>query len=202
MIIKIINETINNTLNFDPQKNHILNLTQYKTLKINIIDWKLSFIILPRDDKIEIVDAVHSEIRPDCTIEGKLFDLISLIKQKDGQTLIQQNIIKQSGDLHILQSYQKSIKAFEVDLSGKFQHLFGPSIANIITTPLLQAKKYLSNSLSSTKTDLSEYIQEEKKQLPPQEEVSDFFEDIGEVNLMLDRVEAKLIKFIAQAARD
>jgi ubiquinone biosynthesis protein UbiJ len=50
----------------------------------------------------------------------------------------------------------------------------------------------MEQSVTNLRQDLTEYLQEESKHLPPRQEVEDFFTDISELRDDVERLEIKI----------
>jgi ubiquinone biosynthesis protein UbiJ len=197
LVISTLQNTLNFTLDQDPQKSHILKLTKYKILLVNILDWNLKIIFVPEEDSIKVLEKLpNEEASPDCILSGKLFDLITLSVSENAQQIIQSNKVTQTGDLHVLQDYQTAIKAFQFDLPQQVKEALGPNLTQLFISPIKGITNWLSNSFDSTKKDITEYAQEESQLLPPTEEVKDFFDDVQELSLRLDRLSAQINEYI------
>ncbi len=195
LIINALQNSINFALNQDPQKSHILELTKYKKLQVIITDWNMQCIFSPEKNSITVIEKLEPEITPDCILSGKLFDLISLSFSDNAQRVIQAKKVEQTGDLHVLQDYQAAIKAFKVDLPEQIKNTLGPSLTQIFISPVKSITSWLSGSFNSTKKDVKEYAQEESNFIPPTEEVKDFFDDVQELSLKLDRLNAQITEY-------
>jgi ubiquinone biosynthesis protein UbiJ len=197
--IQVLDFSLNKALNADPQKQHIISLTQYKKLRVTISDWNLDFVITPEKDKILVSNFSENTINKnevDCCVTGKLFNFMKFASQNDAQVLIQSGLIQQEGDLHVLQNYKIAMGAFEISLPESLSKSLGPNISHLMFTPFKAVNQWFGHALKSTKKDITEYVQEESNTFPPKEEVDDFFDEIQETKLSLDRVEAKLQNYI------
>jgi ubiquinone biosynthesis accessory factor UbiJ len=191
MTASLLEKTLNRMLTLDPQKQHILALTGYHPLTIEITDARLMLNIFPDQNKITITEGL-SENQPKHQISGKLFDLITLILSKDLQKLIQDGKILLKGDPAVLIQYQKALKAFKIDPIPLLRDVIGPIPLSALTQPFRKMRTWIDRKITSDKTDLSEWLHEEERLFPPAEMMQDFFDDIRTLTLDTDRLTAKL----------
>ncbi|MDF2691269.1 MAG: Sterol-binding domain protein [Gammaproteobacteria bacterium] len=189
----LIEKTLNSYLNLDPELSDLIGPLQAKTLKVTVEDWNLNIFLAPHAKGFRIY--LKTNMDASVGVSGRLTDLMEFALSRHPQALISSGKIKQSGDIHILQSYQSFIEKSQIDWEGLLAKVIGEAAAFELCKKARQAKAWQKDSLRSSCQDLSEYLQEESRLLPPREEVEDFFEDIAKLREDVERLEAKINLF-------
>ena len=187
--------TLNTFLDNDPQKAHILELLTGHSLQITLTDWQLSFMLQPRNSHVAVTVPTNRD-EPDCCIAGPIRDLLALAGSDAPLTLIQQQRIEQLGDPGVLNSYHQAMQAFECHLPARLHQLPGPTLRFWALQPFSACYAWFKQSLNTTATDIREYLHEEKRCFPPREEIEDFFDDVHELALQVERLEARLTRHL------
>ena len=187
----LLSSICNQALNLDPQKEYLLEKLNAKSLTIIIRDWHKIINITPTSSEL-IISNELPEISTDCTLKGSLSDLIQMGLSEEPQSFIQNGTIEQSGNFHVLSSYQTLYSALDIDWEHHLAQKIGVMPAHVLLKPFKMATKWLKNSNQKFTHELDDYLHEETKLFPPREEINDFFEDIQALQNDLDRLEARI----------
>lgn len=187
----LLSSLCNQALNLDPQKEYLLEKLKAKSLTIIISDWHKVIHITPTSSELLFSNDLP-EISSDCTLKGRLSDLIQMGLSEEPQSFIQNGTIEQSGSFHVLSSYQTLYNALDIDWEYHLAQKIGVTPAHILLKPFKMATRWLKNSNQKFIHELDDYLHEEAKLFPPREEMNDFFEDIQSLQNDLDRLEARI----------
>lgn len=191
-----LEKIINTALKTDPDYCHSLKIIQHKTLGISIQDFDLSIIFIGREDKLAVIMnselALENNIKDSAQISGDLINLLKLVFSKTPQALLASKIINLKGEVSILQAYQEFSANLNLDWESRLADLIGPLAAAEIGKMAKESKKFHQRAFQSSIQDLSEYLTEEIKVLPSKQEVEDFYEDIRNLKLDIERLEARV----------
>jgi ubiquinone biosynthesis protein UbiJ len=183
---------INTLLHLDPQYGYLVKHLNNKVLSIDIKDFNVRLNFYPVENKIYITNQ-HTLVYH-CFITGELSDLIALIMSENPQKHIQNQTIYQKGDLHVLQSYQSFFKSLDLDWEYHISQYTNKTFAYLLCKPFKSMIKWHSDSYKQCIKDLNDYLHEEKRLFPNPEEINDFYEEIYELQLAIDRVQAKIAR--------
>jgi ubiquinone biosynthesis protein UbiJ len=190
MLASAVEKTLNGYLNLDPELPSLMEPLQGKTLKVIVEDWGLTLFLAPHAKGFRIY--LKANMEACVSLSGRLAELLEFALSKHPQALVSSGKIKQSGDIHILQAYQKFIEQSEIDWEGLLAKVIGGPAAFELCKAAKKARAWQMENVSSTRQDLSEYLQEECRLLPGREEIEDHIEDIAKLREDVDRLEARL----------
>lgn len=127
----------------------------------------------------------------DVELSGTLVDLLRLAFSENPQPILAQKSVSLVGNTNVLQGYQKLMQQLDLDWEGHLSAIIGPIAAHEIGELARKAKSFHKSSSQETCQDITEYLQEEARLIPPREEVEDFYQDIAQLQQDVERFEAK-----------
>lgn len=189
----ILDNSINAILNLDPQKELLLQKLNDAVLAIKITDLNATFYLYPKANRLT-VSKKHPQREKFTKLTGNIGSLFAMGISPDPQSYLHNKSIHFEGDMHTLQAYYQLFGAIRPDLLFHLNQTCKLPLADLLQKPHDIAKEWLKLNHTNTLSDLSEYLQEEKRLFPPQEEMEDFFDDVQLLKEDLDRVQAKFAK--------
>lgn len=174
-----------NLLTMDPNHIHFLKKHHGKVLKITLLDIHQTFYLVIHSQRIYINSFFNDPA--DTNVTGTTFAFINQAIGHDAMANLQID-----GDIDLAQDLQKLIKQFDCNWREFFAFCFGDVAAYKMATVGSQLTNTVHQISSRTLDDLLDYIHEEKRFLPTQEEVEDFYEEVANLRLAIDRLEARL----------
>ena len=185
--------------------NHALALDESMPTKMLGLDGKvLEIIINPLHVKFFMCFA-HGELQllanydghPDAIIRSSPLGLIrlSLLPASKVRSLFNDKI-RISGDVELGQRVKKLFDEIDIDWEGHLARFTGDVVAYQVGSLVRQGfafKKQVSESICH---DVTEYLQEELRVFPPREEINDFFNDIDELALQVERLTAHINQLV------
>lgn len=128
----------------------------------------------------------------DITITGTPLSLLTLALTPDKKHSFFKGHITIEGDAELGQQITELFDKIDIDWEEYLSHLVG----DIPAYKLSQAANGILNWGKQAKARLlqnvNEYVHEEKPWFPPQDALQDFFQEIDELRLDLDRLEARI----------
>lgn len=161
-----------------------------KVFEFKVSDAPIHFFLLPHSCGIELQHQYQHQA--DTSLTGTLaqFRLLATTDNKSSQLFGNGVII--SGDTQLANKLQRIMAAALIDWEGVIASYSSDLIAN----QLINFGKFAVAQTSLTKDSVSlnfaEYLQEEIHTLPPRAEVDGFIEQIDELRLDVDRLDARL----------
>ncbi|MDO8954041.1 MAG: SCP2 sterol-binding domain-containing protein [Gammaproteobacteria bacterium] len=181
---------INAYISLDPESPVLLEALQGKTLKVYVDDVGLSFLLAPKPSGFSLY--INSENAAEVELSGRLLNLVEFAFSAHPQGLVSSGRVKQTGDVGVLQAYQRFMDQSQVDWEGLFAKVIGDAAAFELCKAGKKTQEWQKDNMKSSCLDFTEYLQEEKRLLPAREEVEDFFEDIAKLREDVERLEARL----------
>ncbi len=205
--INKINWIVNQALRQDPAFVQRISELNGKSLKVEIIDLKFDFILIfeeagfqiesissPLNDKI--TNKQEAFFKQDCEIKGTLGSYLNFFfdfkfnnynnRQKDGLQI--------SGDLHIAEEVYQIFSDLDFDWEELISQYTGDVVAHQIMRSLHQFKKGFAFQSERTFQNLNEYVEEEIKIVPRNEEVDQFCQAVDLLQNDSARLEARLVQ--------
>ena len=126
---------------------------------------------------------------PDTVIHSNPLGLIrlSLLPASKLRSVFNDNI-RITGDVGLGQEVKALFDNIEVDWEGHLAHFTGDVVAHQIGSWVRGGRAFNRRLMSSLKRSMTEYMQEERQLVPCRQEVQDFFQDVDDLSLRLDRL--------------
>lgn len=176
---------INKCLSLDPGLIRYLQQLEGKTLAILCTDTPTQNIYcIFGNGQVNLSSSVPVGI--DVTIQGTMRDFLhyAVTKQRGSITI--------SGDATIAASVEKLYSQMNIDWEEELSKVTGDVIAHQAIYSLRQIKQFSRDTSSSLGAMLTEYLQEEADLLPTAYEVESFMQDVDDLRLRVDRLEARI----------
>ena len=160
-----------------------------KVLEVVINPLNTYFFLTFQDSKVKLL--AYYEGVPDTIIHSNPLGLIrlSLLPASKLRSVFNDNI-RISGDVELGQQVKALFDSIEIDWEGHLAHFTGDVVAHQIGSWVRGGRAFNRRVLSSFKRSMTEYLQEERKLVPNPQEVQDFFHDVDELVLRLERLVA------------
>lgn len=189
--LKMLEKAINHTLALDESMPTKLAALQGKVLEIIISPLDVHFFIRFEQQQVHLLTDYNGHANT--IIHSSPLGLIrlSILPASKARSLFNDRI-KMSGDVEFGQQVKQLFDELDLDWEGHLAYFTGDVIAYQLGSFYRQGigfKKQLSQSFQYY---FSEYLQEELAVLPPNEAVEDFFNDIDQLALDVERLDAKL----------
>jgi len=186
----IIGSSINRYLALDPGAQESVAALQNRTisLKLKEFSFPLFFHIDNKSIKVlpELVDAA------DVSLVTSLPNLIQMTLGDDGDESILGSGIEMSGDMEVGRQFRNIFKNIDIDWEELVSKYTGDVIAHKLGNSYRQFGRWFANTRQSIQQDISEYLQEESRQLPSAIEVQEYINAVGDIRLAVERAEARL----------
>ena len=100
------------------------------------------------------------------------------------------------GDTETAQQFQEILSGSDWDWEEQLSHVTGDVLAHQTGKLVRQAKQFARDSRESLQHDISEYLQEEARLLPPRTEMQYFLEGVDELRAATDRLAARVHRLL------
>lgn len=184
---QFLEKGFNKIITLDPSHRHFLSKHIGKVLRLQLNDLHLNLFFILRDESISI--SSFYENTADTVVKTTTLGLCALMVSAKAQ-----NQLDMEGDIYLAQDMFYFLKNLNFNVEEGLSWLLGDMGADSIFRFTHSLKQNIVRIKSRTKVDTIDYFQHEKNILPNQEEVEDFFEDIANLGLDLDRLEARLAR--------
>jgi ubiquinone biosynthesis protein UbiJ len=179
----------------DPDYLYLVSDLQGGSLKLVLTEWDISLVFLPGEDELDILSVYDFEKAycltesADVSILGRLPDFLGLMRS-ESSSLIKSHVQIQ-GDVRVLARYQSFFQRWKVDFGHVLARLLGENAARALYPPAKKMAEFLKYQREERLQDLKEVIFEEKQLFVPKAELEEFYDDLKQLQMRVDRLTAR-----------
>jgi len=186
--IKVLEKAFNAYLSLDTENQASFTRLTGRTLGLHLKRPNVSIYFSFENDTVRL--SLEKPEHIDTDIYASLFQLMRLKLSRQPSLVNTQFYIK--GDVDTAQSFHELMKQHHIDWEEHLSRIIG----DVSTHKMIQLLKIPADSLKRNRekvvADITEYCQEEARLLPSSQEVQAFREDLEELRLRLDRLQARI----------
>lgn len=181
---------VNDFLNLDPEFKDNISQLENKLISCKISGCPILIYMLVDKARIKIF---KNKIRePDASLSGPPFSILRVFCSKDKLKSLFDSSVKMSGNTTVLDNFSEVMSHIKIDYEEKLSELIGDFSAHYITNAASQAKRYVSNVISTLGQDSSEYLREEINLVATPHELTQFKKEIDELRDDVERLAARI----------
>ncbi|KTC92140.1 ubiquinone biosynthesis accessory factor UbiJ [Legionella cincinnatiensis] len=194
--LKALQKAINKAAQLDEGMPAKLQALDNKCLEMVISPLNVNFFILFQKGEIILLD--HYEKEADTVIHSSPLGLIrlSLLPASKARSLFNDKI-RITGDTELGQHIKKLFDEMDIDWEGHLAHFTGDVVAHQIGSLFRKGLKFKKQFDESIRQNMTEYLQEELRIVPSKYELEDFFAEIDELSLSVERLQAHVNQLIS-----
>ncbi len=194
--LKALQKAINKALNLDEQMHDKLLALNNKTIEMNITPLNVNFFIHFNEGEISLLDCYEGHV--DTIIHSNPIGLIrlSLLPASKARSLFNDKI-RMSGDMELGQRVKKLFDELDIDWEGHLAHFTGDVVAHQIGSFVRHGLSFKRKFNDSMRQNMTEYLQEELRATPSKNELNDFFADVDQLSLSVERLQAHVNQLIS-----
>jgi len=186
-----VEKLINRLLGSDRHLQEMFKQFTGECLAIQIFKPDLAITTFIEADLVSLSAASAAELNvtPDASIAGEASDLLALLSSKE--TPLANTRISISGDAQLVQDIYKSFHSLDIQAADLMASLTGDVVANEAEQLAHNLSAWRKETNQRVKRSVNDYLVEESQQLPHPTEVEKFSEELDDLRLKIDRVNAK-----------
>ncbi len=194
--LKALQKAINHALTLDETIPAKIGALQGKVLEVIIKPLNVNFFIFFSENELQLLADYAGTA--DTVIESSPLGLIrlSLLPASKVRSIFNDEI-KLTGDVELGQHVKKIFDEIEIDWEGHLAQFTGDVVAYQMGSFFRKGVALKKQVDQSLRQNITEYLQEELRMVPPREEIDDFFSDIDELALSVDRLAAHVNQLAA-----
>ena len=164
---------------------------QGRVVRLVFLDLGVSLYLLPTEAGLLLRD--HHEGEADVTLSGNLpaFARLGLGAQPG---LFFSGTLAIDGDVELGQRFQDVLQGVTIDWEEQLSRALGDVAAHSIGNLVRDARAWQQRTLSTIGQDLTEYLQEERRDLPPRHRVDDYMRAVDELRADCDRLARRVVR--------
>lgn len=189
--LKALQTAINQAMKLDEQMPQKIQKLDGKTLEMVITPLNVNFYIRFKGSEMQLLHRIDG--RPDTIIHSNPIGLIrlSLLPTSKARSLFNDKI-RISGDIELGQSIKKLFDEIDIDWEGHLAHFTGDVVAHQIGSFVRKGLEFKNQFSTSMQQNITEFLQEELRICPSRNELEDFFAEVDELVLSVDRLQAHI----------
>ncbi|MFV9615882.1 MAG: ubiquinone biosynthesis accessory factor UbiJ [Gammaproteobacteria bacterium] len=186
----IIEAAINRYLALDPEMLDKLARFNGKVIKLEITGINKVLYMLPNDSGIQVL--TEHEGSADTVLRGTPVSLFKMGLVSNVANLLLKGEIEITGDTRLGHQFKSIFSQMDIDWSGPLANLLGDGLAYQIQQSGNQLARWGKESVKSVSTSLSEYLQEESRDVVTGTELDIFNETVDQLRNDVDRLQARV----------
>ncbi|MFM2320553.1 MAG: hypothetical protein RLZZ215_3174 [Pseudomonadota bacterium] len=167
-----------------------LQALQGKLIHLRISNPGFDLYFLPTAEQVRI--SASYEASPDVSIQGSALAFMRLAQAEDSGKAMLENGIKLEGDLGLGTEFSNILREIEVDWEELLSQAVGDTIAHQAGQMARNTQGWLDQSAQAMRLNTQEYLQEEARLLPAAAELNYYYDQIDQLRMDTDRLEARL----------
>lgn len=184
---------INRYLLLDPEMAQKISAFEGRVIAIELLGINKKFYLLPQgnseDACIRLLEYYEGE--PDTVIKGTPAALFKMGIASDVAPMMLKGEVEISGDVRLGHEFKKLLAEMDVDWEENLATLIGDAPAHQLMHVAKQFTHWIGKAKQSIAADISEYLQEESRDVVAGAELEMFYEDVDELRDDVDRLQAR-----------
>lgn len=179
----------NDALALDPASQAKLQAIQGTVIEVRSPQINLSVFLVVNEQKLSVQS--HADT-PDVCISGSPLSLARLALDNDKQALLRSALVTVDGNTEKAETFQSILHELNIDWEAGLAEVVGDVPAHLLGQRLRNAIKWGRQTNEKLGQDLTDYIQEESQSLPNRFEADSHAEQLDDLRLRLDRLQARI----------
>lgn len=193
-----VSKIINGYLHLDPESPERLQQLRGKVIAVELAPLQLSFHCHFNDNGLLITT---SSDQTDAKIVGTPLQLLNVMIDKENRQQFFADDIKISGDAEIANQLVQLFDDARIDIENELARIVGDTTAYHISNLINNTKTWLRTTVDVFTDDVKEYTHEEAQWFPPNEALTNFFNEVDELRMDVDRLEKHFQKIKTQVEK-
>ncbi|MCF7970860.1 MAG: SCP2 sterol-binding domain-containing protein [Methylococcaceae bacterium] len=192
LLINAFETALNKYLSLDEDIDLFLQPLTGKVIAVTLLPFNETIYLCPTTQRIQIIDQYAGPA--DTTLKGSLpaFGLMGLSSTPARSFFSGEVTIE--GDLNLGRHFQQLFAQLDIDLEEQLSHYTGDIIAHKVGNFFRSVNNWQQESVNTLKLNVTEFLQDESKDLPPAPEVNIFTQQVDQLKEDFDRLEARVTR--------
>jgi len=195
----IIETVINRYLALDPEMLGKLAQFDGKVIKLEMTGIDKNFYMLPSGCGIQVLTEYAGE--PDAVLRGSPVSLLKMGLVSNTASMLLKGEIEIIGDTRLGHQFKNLFSQMDIDWSEPLAGLVGDSLAYQIQQTAGKLGRWGKQSVQSVSSSVSEYLQEESRDVVTDTELNIFFDEVDQLRNNVDRLQAKVNALIQSQSK-
>lgn len=188
-VTAVLERGLNRALALDPAGRQALMAALTGPVQFTVeTSLRLHLALVPAENRIQVVSQPPES--PALELIGRPMAFVALATGDD--QVFSQGRIRVLGDMALAHQFQRAIDQLDPDWEAAMAEYLGDVPAHFLGQRMRGAVKWSRQALHSLNANVEEYIHEESRSLPGRRELEATFEDIDQVSLRVERLDARI----------
>jgi ubiquinone biosynthesis accessory factor UbiJ len=192
MLIGVLESALNNYLALDSNSHTFLAPLVGKTIAITIQPFNETIYLCPSHDSIQCLDVCLDQ--PDTRIIGSPWSLGLMGLSAKPMRSIFSGAVTIEGDTHTGRKFQDLFAKLDINLEAKLARYTGDTFAHSIGQIFRSSHDWGKESIETLQLNVSEFLQEETRELPAGPEIEIFFRQVDTLRMDCDRLQSRMAR--------
>ncbi|MGH8557082.1 MAG: ubiquinone biosynthesis accessory factor UbiJ [Methylococcales bacterium] len=196
IFLSLLDDAISSYIGLDPNANRLLQPISGKVIAIRLtgLDW--IFYLCPSATSIQLLE--HYQAKPDTTLSGSPLAFVRLGLSNNPTSFLFTGKVIIEGDLSTGRKFQTLFKRLDIDWEDLLSNVTGDIPAHRIGNFVRGALQWGRESHEAMKLNITEYLQEERRDLPTAWECNELFKHVDTIRADADRLEMRVKRLANQ----
>ena len=191
--LAVLEKAMNAALAMDPETLARLGRLEGKVVAVELKGLGVTLFLLPGAEGFRLMG--HFEGEPDTTLSGSPLALLRLNRGKPGEGLFTGEV-KIHGDVELGQRVQRILGGLDIDWEEHLSHLTGDVVAHQVGNLVRGVARWGERAAAGFGRNLTDFLQEERRDLPPRWELEEFLNGVDTLRSDVDRIEARVARLL------
>ena len=160
-----------------------------KSLAIDVVGPGITLLLTAEENELCLAAIAGGSAT--ATVSGTPLALLASLRG-DSLTSFYASGISLTGEAEIAEEFAELLRLARPDLEEQLAHLTGDLVAHQASNFVRDVGAWGSQALGASRMNLSEFLQEESKQLPARAQVEGFYLEVDDLRDAVDRLTAKI----------
>ena len=191
LLMSALETAINSYIALDDNSQYLLAPLAGKVIAITIQPFNETIYLCPANDAIQCLDVSPAE-QPNTRITGSPWALGLMGVSSKPMRSIFSGEVKIEGDTHTARKFQDLFAKLDINLEAKLARYTGDHFAHSIGQFFRSSQNWSKDSIETFRLNISEFLQEETRDLPAGPEIDIFYRQIDELRSDCDRLQSRI----------
>ena len=198
--IQWLEAMVNRYLSLDPEVTEKLAELEGRVIAVEITGVDKTLYFLPHQAGMDVVEEYDATV--DTTLKGSPIALLKMSMSKDVAPLMLKGEVEIEGDVRLGRNFKKILSEMDIDWEEYVARIIGDVPAQHLAKLTKKIISWGRQSTNDIALDMSEYLQEESRDLVSKPELEKFYQDVDALRNQLDRFQARLEILKTQQRRE
>jgi ubiquinone biosynthesis protein UbiJ len=185
-LAQVLETALNGYLRLDPDTQAKLTALSGKAIRLELSAPTLNIYLVPGPGGVRVLDTFEGAV--DASIRASPLALLRLSR---GDLAAEREIHLQ-GDVHTVRTLRRLLREIDIDWEEQLSKLIGDIPAHQIGSLFRAVAGWNRQALDKFRLDTAEYLQYERRELPPRHAVEQFLDAVDRLRADTDRLEARI----------